>query len=44
MLKTVNVKIFFRTLNFDSLQIWNHLEFGDILYLILKVLSASNRI
>ena len=28
---------FFRTLNFDGLQVWNHWEFRDIIYLILKV-------
>ena len=28
--------------NFDSVQVWNHWELGDIMYLILKVQSVTN--
>ena len=29
--------IFFRFFNFDGLYFWNHWEFRDVMYLILKV-------
>ena len=37
--KSVLVRKFF---NFDDLYFWNHWEFRDIMYLILKVYSVVN--